>query len=274
MLSFPTQKPNLTNLSSELFTSILTYIPSQRDLSSLSRTSHALYHLTIPSLYKTWSYHGLASNPRDSQPLRKFLETINWRPDLGEYVKVLDLREWGQCPRLEEWVGFFWKGQEARDMAKSEMEMEMKRGTVGEEGGMWEMDDDGGEWVEGGNQCIDEVMDFDNGTDSMSESMDTSSDEEFKEYENIQPSELEFLGPLVPERDEKVDAMYLRAGRLMGFGKLCNFTCSKQLSWFMPFTIICDCGIVWPLLKWVQKVVEDSYLPLQTSFGHSRELIV
>ncbi|KAF4631609.1 hypothetical protein G7Y89_g6528 [Cudoniella acicularis] len=90
-------------LSNELFDAIAIYIHKPRDLSNLCLASRIIYHRTTPKLYSSWTYHGLEHSQKS---FRNFLQTTNWRPDLASYVKMLDVRERGNCPRLEDYVGF------------------------------------------------------------------------------------------------------------------------------------------------------------------------
>lgn len=223
--------PGLEGLSHELFASILSHISSQRDLNNLSRTSRTLYHRTVPALYHSWSYHGLAQNPSDNRPWKKFLETINWRPDLGAHVKEVDLREWGNCPRLEEYVGHFWEGYEEREAIKAEKLRERLKGTLGEDGGFWEdeeSDEVDGAWKK---EVYEEGSESDD-TGDEEETGDEDDEYEYMDGEDVEESELAFLGPSPPEREENVDAMFLKAGAEMGFG--------ESLSIFLILKLIPD----------------------------------
>lgn len=43
--------------------------------------------------------------------LRNCLQTVIWRPDFAAHVQLLDFREWGHCPRLENEYGRPWDDQ-------------------------------------------------------------------------------------------------------------------------------------------------------------------
>lgn len=129
----------IEDLSNELFDNIFSYVTAQRDLNSLSRTSRTLYDRTVPKLYRSWSYHGLEEE--GSKRLRRFLETIHWRRDLGAHVKELDIREWGDCPRVEEYVGNFWERYEDREKEKELKKKEAQKGTLWDDD-VFEKEDD------------------------------------------------------------------------------------------------------------------------------------
>lgn len=69
------------------------------DQSRLSRVSRRFHILMIRCLYGSWSYHGLNHS---SKSLHYFLRTVIQNPQLADCVGTLDLREWGDCPRLED----------------------------------------------------------------------------------------------------------------------------------------------------------------------------
>ena len=41
----------------------------------------------------------------------KLSGNVIWRPDLAAHVQLLDFREWGHCPRLENEYGRPWDDQ-------------------------------------------------------------------------------------------------------------------------------------------------------------------
>jgi hypothetical protein len=92
-------------LSIELFEDIISQIIRPPHLSALCLVSHTIYQRAVPKLYHSWKYHGL-QHPQKS--LRNFLQTVIWRPDLASHVRVLDIREWGDCPQLEYEHGCPW----------------------------------------------------------------------------------------------------------------------------------------------------------------------
>lgn len=150
--------------------------------------------------------------------------TLNWRPDLAAHVKELDLREWGNCPRLEEYVGNFWEGYEERKEKEDKVEEEGKIGTLGQNGGFWE--DDEADELDG--EYFDELsLEDENENEGMgpeeekNEDIEMSSDddEEFEEVEDIFHDELACLGPSIPDREEKIDAMFLKSALDIGFGE-------------------------------------------------------
>lgn len=170
---------SLETLSSELFDNILIYITTQHDLNSLSRTSKTLYHRTTPSLYRTWSYHGLQ---QEVQPLRQFLETLNWRPDLAAHVKELDTREWGNCPILSDYEGDCGENYEKRIKLEEEVKKEKERDTLMNDAIFGDEDRESDEIWEDSEEDDEEMEDVE---------MD---DEE----EEIGSDELAFLGPILP----------------------------------------------------------------------------
>ncbi|KAE9370888.1 hypothetical protein N431DRAFT_42898 [Stipitochalara longipes BDJ] len=89
----------------ELFEKIISHIDEPRNLSALCLVSRAFYKRVVPTLYQSWTYHGLKHS---SKSFRNFLQTVIWRPDLAAHVRVLDVREWGHCPRLENQYGCPW----------------------------------------------------------------------------------------------------------------------------------------------------------------------
>ncbi|KUJ17264.1 uncharacterized protein LY89DRAFT_718006 [Mollisia scopiformis] len=91
----------LEKLSNEIFDNIFQHITKASDLTSLCLVSQTIYHRSVPKLYHSWSYHGFTHS---NKSLKFFLETVIRRPDLAGHVKVLDLREWGDCPKLEDYV--------------------------------------------------------------------------------------------------------------------------------------------------------------------------
>ena len=95
-------------LSTELFESIVSRIDEPRDLSMLCLASRAIYQRAVPTLYQSWTFHGLENS---SKSLRNFLQTVIWRPDLAAHVRTLDVREWGHCPRLENEYGCPWSDE-------------------------------------------------------------------------------------------------------------------------------------------------------------------
>lgn len=177
----------LERLSNELFDTILLHLPSQRDLNSLSLTSRNLYHRTVPTLYSSWSYHGLHPSllypvTKHYKPLRQSLETLNWRPDLAAHVKELDLREWGDCPRLEHYLGMM-GGYDDRMKEEERLKRERQRGTL--------MDDD--VFGEEGTRDEDDENDSSHEDDESVEYSDDESD-----FEDVENAEVEFLGPVQP----------------------------------------------------------------------------
>ncbi|KUJ17635.1 uncharacterized protein LY89DRAFT_668939 [Mollisia scopiformis] len=175
----------LEDLSNELLDNIFQNIPSQRDLNSLSKTSRALYHRTVQELYRSWSYHGLQ---QEIKPLKQFLETLNWRPDLAANVKELDIREWGDCPRLEDHVGMYSEEEyEERERVKEVKRKEALRGTISDD------------------ELIGEEGDEEDGRDEMyeesegEESEHSEAESEGDDYEEeLEVDEVETLGPLRP----------------------------------------------------------------------------
>ncbi|KAH8672633.1 hypothetical protein BGZ60DRAFT_429955 [Tricladium varicosporioides] len=107
----PPGQSALEQLSNELFDNIFGHIAKPQDLDKISRTSKTIYHRAITRLYTSFSYLGLK---HDQKSLRIFIQTINWRPDLAAHVRTLDVREWGDCPKLEDYVGMAggWSGHE------------------------------------------------------------------------------------------------------------------------------------------------------------------
>ncbi|CZR56412.1 uncharacterized protein PAC_06300 [Phialocephala subalpina] len=178
---------SLESLSNELFDAILSQITSKRELNFLSQTSRSLYHRTTPKLYQSWSYHGLHPSllrpvTKHCKLLRQFLETINFRPDLAAHVKELDIREWGDCPRVEHYLGMM-DGYYIRVEKEKQEKRERQRGTL--------MDD----FVFGEESTRDED-DENESSYEESESEEYSDDEE--EVEDIDMEEVDFLGPVQP----------------------------------------------------------------------------
>ncbi len=155
-----------------------------------------------PRLYHSWSYQGLS---QELKPLRQFLETINWRPDLGAYVKELDLREWGDCPRLEEHVGDFWEGHEGREAEKERIKKEREKGTLMDDT-IFEEDDEDGDYNWEGTDPESGGSDWDD------EGLDDFDD-------RIDEGELETLGPTLVQRGGDMNDVYRKMGRLMKFGE-------------------------------------------------------
>ncbi|KAK0123829.1 hypothetical protein ONS95_008823 [Cadophora gregata] len=92
----------LMSLAPEIFSEILSHIPSPSDLASLCLVSPKLYTCVVPLLYRKFTYHGVE---HDSKILKRFWLTMLWRNDLAARVEELDIGEWGKCPRLEDHVG-------------------------------------------------------------------------------------------------------------------------------------------------------------------------
>lgn len=146
-------------------------------------------------------------------------------------MREVDLREWGDCPRLEEYVGYFWEGHEEREAIKAEKLRERLKGTLGEDGGFWE--DEESDEMDGGWKK--EV--YEGGSEDQETSDDGDEDEEYEcmDCEDVEENELAFLGPSRAEREENVDAMFLKAGAEMGFGESLSFPRIHKLA--LDFTI-------------------------------------
>jgi hypothetical protein len=169
-------------------------------------------------------------NPSDTKPWRKFLETINWRPDLGAHVKEVDLREWGKCPRLEEWVGEFWSRAEEREAERREKEANKER-LGRERGWLWGSEEEDDDDEEDGDFTPVDLNEGQDGIEDgdiemgMATDLDSEEDEEYEygDFEDLKPDELAFLGPATPQRDENSESMFLKIGKEMGFGEsLCT----------------------------------------------------
>jgi hypothetical protein len=90
----------LEGLSTELFENIISH-SNPREKAALSRASRRLHEKVIPNLYSSWEYHGLDHSFRS---LHCFLRAIIENQGLASRVRCLDIREWGDCPRLEDYV--------------------------------------------------------------------------------------------------------------------------------------------------------------------------
>jgi hypothetical protein len=91
----------LEGLSVELLDGIVSRVPL-RDRSSLSRVSRALRDSTYPRLYSFWEYRG---DTHSFKSLHYFVRAVIQNRDLASFVKSLDLREWGDTPRLDDEMG-------------------------------------------------------------------------------------------------------------------------------------------------------------------------
>lgn len=69
------------------------------DLINLSQVSRHFHNLITPRIYNSWTYNG---RQHSSKSLQRFLRTVLENPQLGSLADTLDLREWGDCPRLED----------------------------------------------------------------------------------------------------------------------------------------------------------------------------
>jgi len=98
----------LEMLSVELFDNIVSQIDDIRDLSTLCLVSRTIYQRAVPKLYRSWRYRGTGLIKHSQKSLRTFLQTVIWRPDLAAHVRVLDVREWCDCPTLETEVRCPW----------------------------------------------------------------------------------------------------------------------------------------------------------------------
>jgi len=86
------------SLSLELLDIIICSL-SKKDQASLSQTSR-FFHLTLARyMYSSWEYHG--SN-HSFKSLHCLLRTSIQNPDIASLVKTLDVREWGDCPRVQD----------------------------------------------------------------------------------------------------------------------------------------------------------------------------
>lgn len=97
------QSIGLEGLSLETFEDIVSFL-SLRDKAALCQSSHRLHNWTIRHLYSYWEYRGYTQSFRS---LHCFLRTTIENPDIGAYVKSLDIREWGNTPPLEDYVGYY-----------------------------------------------------------------------------------------------------------------------------------------------------------------------
>lgn len=149
--------------------------------------------------------------------LKRFVDTLNWRPDLAAYVLELDLREWGDCPMLEDYVGEMDGEQYNKKLQKlAAIKKGRQKGTL--------MDD---ELLRSEADEVDqEESAYEEEHNNRSEgfedemSMDGSEDEIFGE-------ELRFLGPSQPlnhhdcnegQCEFRISKTLTREARELGFG--------------------------------------------------------
>ena len=90
----------LATLSPEVLDFIISYL-SKKDLASLAQVSRHYSLILARYLYSSWEHHGLDHSFRS---LHCFLRTLIQNPDIASLVKTLDVREWGGCPRPEDYL--------------------------------------------------------------------------------------------------------------------------------------------------------------------------
>ena len=104
---------NFGALSPEVLDAIISSLP-KKDQASLSRVSHSFHAILAEYLYSSWEYHGL---DHTFKSLHCFLRTVIQSPDIASLVKTLDIREWGDCPRLKDYLA---DSEDGSDDADSE----------------------------------------------------------------------------------------------------------------------------------------------------------
>lgn len=157
-------------LPAELHDLILEHLTLHDNL-NLSQVSRYFHNLIAPRVYKSWTYHGHAHS---SKSLRLFLRTVLESPWIGSLVETMDLREWGDCPRLEDHYHPNWYVEEEYTWDGSDGE-------------------DQGDINEGGDESREVPNDVDNGDPDVFEAnadADNDSPEVFEVDAAVDPDEM------------------------------------------------------------------------------------